>query len=84
MQNPTGVIDADPVFAQFLKIAGSLEMKAKLIAEELSRNEHVVAVILFGSVARGEADEDSDIDPLVITRGDDKKFMIGRPGSGRL
>jgi len=67
VRNPTGMIDADPVFAQFLKITVSLEVKAKLMAEELSRNEHVVAVILFGSVARGEAKEDSDIDMMVVT-----------------
>jgi len=67
VQNPTGIIDADPVFAQFLKTAVSLKVKAKLMSEELSRNEHVVAVILFGSVARGEAKEDSDIDMMVVT-----------------
>ena len=30
--------------------------------------EHLVAVVLFGSQARGEADEDSDWDLLVIAR----------------
>ena len=67
VRNPTGIIDADPVFAQFLKTAVSLKVKAKLMSEELSRNEHVVAVILFGSVARGKAEEDSDIDMMVVT-----------------
>ena len=67
IQNQTGMIDADPVFAQFLKTTVSLEAKAKLMAEELSRNEHIVAVILFGSVAKGEAKEDSDIDMIVVT-----------------
>ena len=28
---------------------------------------HVAAVILYGSVARGEADEESDIDLLILT-----------------
>ena len=45
-------------------------VKARLIAEEISENGRVVAVILFGSVARGEATEESDIDLLVVTEAD--------------
>lgn len=41
--------------------------KARLIAEEIGRNGHVVALILFGSAAKGEATEESDIDLLVVT-----------------
>jgi len=61
------IIAADPVFAQFLQGKASLMAKAKLIAEEIGRNEGVVAIILFGSVAKGEVAEDSDIDLLVVT-----------------
>ena len=61
------IVAADPVFAQFLQGKMSLVTKAKLIAEEMAQNEAIVAVILFGSVAKGEATEDSDIDLLVVT-----------------
>ncbi len=64
------IIAADPVFAQFLQGKASLMAKAKLIAEEIGRNEGVVAILLFGSVAKGEAAEDSDIDLLVVTEGE--------------
>lgn len=67
LKEPAEIIAADPVFAQFLQAKASLMAKAKLIAEEASRNEGVVAIILFGSVAKGEVAEDSDIDLLVVT-----------------
>jgi len=67
LKNPTEIINADPVFAQFLQRKTSLKMKAKLIAEEISLNREVVAVVLFGSVAKNEATDDSDIDMLVVT-----------------
>jgi len=67
LKNPMEIISADPIFAQFLQRRVSLMTKAKLIAEEMSRNEPVVAVILFGSVARGEDTAESDIDILVVT-----------------
>lgn len=67
LENHVGIVNADPVFAQFLQTRASLDKKAQLIAEEISRNEQVVAVILFGSLARGEATEESDIDMLVVT-----------------
>ncbi len=67
LKNPTEIIDADTVFAQFLQRRASLKMKAKLIAEEISLNKEVVAVVLFGSVAKDEATDDSDIDMLVVT-----------------
>lgn len=67
LKNPMEIIGADPIFAQFLQRRVSLKTKAKLIAEEMSRYELVVAVILFGSVARGEATAESDIDMLIVT-----------------
>jgi predicted nucleotidyltransferase len=41
-----------------------------LIVESLKRilKENLVSVVLFGSVARGEAGEGSDIDLLVVTK----------------
>lgn len=67
LKNPAEIIDADPVFAQYLHGKASQKVKARLIAEEISRNERVVAVILFGSVAKEQATEGSDIDLLVVT-----------------
>lgn len=37
-------------------------------AESLKRDFPVVRVVLFGSVVRGENDEESDVDLLVVTR----------------
>jgi len=67
VKNPMKLVDAEPVFAQFLRREASFKMKARLIAEEMSRDGEVVAVVLFGSVAKGEVTEDSDIDMLVVT-----------------
>jgi len=67
LKNPAEIIAADPVFAQYLREKTSLKVKARLIAEEISRNERVVAVILFGSVAKEKTTEESDIDLLVVT-----------------
>lgn len=35
----------------------------------------VESIVLFGSVARKEAHEDSDIDVLIVTRDDDRKLQ---------
>lgn len=67
LKNPAQIINADPIFAQFLQKTVSLKLKAKLIAEEISLNREVVAIVLFGSVAKDEANDDSDIDMLVVT-----------------
>jgi len=67
VKTPMEIIDADPVFAQFMNEEASLGTKAKMIAEEIGRNEHVVAVVLFGSVAKGKATKNSDADMLVVT-----------------
>jgi predicted nucleotidyltransferase len=50
-----------------------IEMNRKQIAEEFSKSldyPEIKEIILFGSVARGEDTEDSDIDLLIIS---DKK-----------
>jgi predicted nucleotidyltransferase len=67
LKSPNEIIDGDPVFARYLQGKTSLKAKARLIAEEISRNERVVAVILFGSVAKEQASEESDVDLLVVT-----------------
>jgi len=70
LKSPTEIINADPVFAQYLKGKISLRVKARLIAEEISQNEQVISVILFGSVAKEQATVESDIDLLVVTEVD--------------
>jgi len=42
--------------------------------------DRIESIILFGSVARGEAKEDSDIDVLIVTREEDfrlRRALIG-------
>ena len=51
------------------KIAAHL--KDKLI-EELG--DRIDAIVLYGSVAKKEADKNSDIDILIVTRDDDKRL----------
>jgi|WetSurMetagenome_2_1015567.scaffolds.fasta_scaffold161116_3 uncharacterized protein len=46
----------------------SAENPSGPVIDELSAHEEVIAIILFGSVARGQARKDSDIDICVIAR----------------
>ena len=66
----------DPMINQYLKLNASIRGKAYLIARELGEDEDVLAVILFGSVAKGIEREDSDIDFLVITRNEAEKKLL--------
>ena len=50
-----------------LKCRAAEEFTQSLLASEV--RQEIVKVILFGSVARGEAKEESDIDLLVIASG---------------
>ncbi len=63
-------INEDPVFAEYLRNKPSLTLKARLIAEELSHIEGVLAIVLFGSTAKGTSTPDSDIDLLIVTEGE--------------
>lgn len=44
----------------------------KRLVEELQ--DKIESIVLYGSIARDEAHEDSDIDILVVTRDDDRKL----------
>jgi len=46
-------------------------LKERLVEELRDRIE---SIVLYGSVAKNEAHEDSDIDILVVTRDDDRKL----------
>ncbi|MBS3817331.1 MAG: nucleotidyltransferase domain-containing protein [Candidatus Thermoplasmatota archaeon] len=50
-----------------------LEEAAKRFVEEINKFEGVKKCVLFGSVARGTADLNSDIDILILIRGEDEK-----------
>ncbi len=56
------------LFFRYLKIAASLKaiLDSRLIPGMLSRVPAVSSIMLFGSVARGEDDEGSDLDLLII------------------
>lgn len=64
------VVYSDEVALAYLRSRASPLSKARLIAGELGRDEKVLAVVLFGSVAKGTSSEESDVDLLVITDGD--------------
>jgi len=70
LKNPVEIINSHPIFTQLLHKGLPLEVKARLIASEVCRDEQVVAVALFGSVAKGKANEESDIDLLIVTEGE--------------
>ncbi|MFQ6085853.1 MAG: nucleotidyltransferase domain-containing protein [Candidatus Bathyarchaeia archaeon] len=65
-----GIIEKPTVYSHFL-----IE-KAVRVAEELARRPRVLAVALFGTVARLEADPESDVDLLIIVDTEDQG--IGR------
>lgn len=67
LTKPEEIVDADPLFAPVLQMQISPQAKARLIAGEISRDERVSSVILFGSLAKGQATEGSDIDLLIVT-----------------
>ncbi len=57
-----------------------LTKKERGVIEEFKRRlerkfpREIVSMLVFGSKARGDATEESDIDIIVITRSDDKKL----------
>jgi len=48
-------------------VAENLGSIARLIAFELAKNREVIAVVLFGSVAKAREKKESDIDLLIVT-----------------
>jgi len=68
--NRPGTILEDTVFLQYLKRSLTPIGKAFIAAERIAREDQVVAIILFGSVAKRVSTEDSDIDLLIITNED--------------
>lgn len=68
-------VNKNSILAKYIKILLSLnEIEEVGIVEELIKKyPFILSVILYGSVARGEDIETSDIDILIITR---KKFKL--------
>jgi len=62
------VIYRDALAKEFFKAAAAPAGKARMIANELGQNRNVLAVVLFGSVAKGKITEESDLDLLLITK----------------
>ncbi|KPV63416.1 MAG: Nucleotidyltransferase domain protein [Candidatus Bathyarchaeota archaeon BA2] len=58
-----------------MRSVGRLESSLSEIVNTVKTVDGVVGIILFGSVARGEADEGSDIDLLVLFEDEDKMRM---------
>ena len=52
---------------EHIHLSPSQEQGLSELLHRLYDQFHVVSVILYGSVARGEADEESDIDLLILT-----------------
>lgn len=60
--------------------SGRVQTRYRQAAEEFARRlvealPEVEAIVLYGSVARGEAHQDSDIDVLVLTEGESKALQ---------
>ncbi len=53
-----------------------MEARVEKIVDELSRNERVIAVYLFGSMASGRARPYSDIDICVVSEPGDKGEIL--------
>jgi len=51
-----------------------IETRLRKISERLKKEYHAEKVILFGSYARGEETEDSDVDLLVIAPTNERLF----------
>lgn len=61
------ILKNDHLFARYVQTSASKEAKSRAIAGAVSNNQGVVGVVLFGSLVKGEATEESDIDLLVVT-----------------
>ncbi len=67
LTRPSETVEADPLFMPIVQRIALPETKARLIAEELSREPRVMVVVLFGSLAKGQSTPESDIDLLVVS-----------------
>ncbi|MDI6643403.1 MAG: nucleotidyltransferase domain-containing protein [Candidatus Hodarchaeaceae archaeon] len=63
------IIYHDPIALECFKARTTPLSKAKLIGEELSQDPRVLAVVLFGSIAKDRANKESDLDLVIITEG---------------
>ena len=68
--------NVNDLFFKHLKIAFSIRKikQSQLIEDILKKMANISSIVLFGSVAKGEDDENSDIDIVVI--GKEKSFSL--------
>jgi predicted nucleotidyltransferase len=63
-------------------VVDRLELAKQYLQELLKKREDIVGAFVAGSVARGDADETSDVDLIVVVECDDEKGQHGRETVG--
>lgn len=68
--NRSATVLEDKAFLQYLENSLTPIGKARIAAERIARDDEVLAIVLFGSVAKGLPTEESDLDLLIVTKED--------------
>lgn len=68
--NRSATVLEDKAFLQYLENSQTPIGKARIAAERIARDDEVLAIVLFGSVAKGLPTEESDLDLLIVTKED--------------
>ncbi|MGH7342970.1 MAG: nucleotidyltransferase domain-containing protein [Candidatus Rokuibacteriota bacterium] len=73
----------DSARVTFLDVAATVERVRAAAGRVCASDPNVVAVVLFGSLASGQATPSSDADLLVVLRQDDRRLIDRIPDYGR-